>query len=66
MPIFHEQAIRAAADGKELDWLRPEHLVDWQGLGAALDHLCPEQRCDAIYADWLLQLNSPALKPDLA
>src|SRR2546423_690491 len=60
MPIFHEQAIRAAGDGKDVDWLRPEHLADWPGLAQALDRLCPEERCDAIYADWLLQLNSPA------
>ncbi|HXG49422.1 MAG TPA: hypothetical protein VNO52_17495 [Methylomirabilota bacterium] len=61
MPIFHEAAIRAAAGaGNNLNWLRPDHLADWSGLAAAFDRLTPEQRCDAIYADWLLQLNSPA------
>lgn len=61
MPIFHEQAFRAgASDGKDLSWLRLEHFADWHGLAEALDRLCPEQRCDAIYSDWLLQLNSPA------
>jgi len=34
--------------------------MDWNGLATALSHLTPEQRCDAIYLDWLLQLNSPA------
>ena len=65
MPIFHEQAIRAAADGKDLNWLQPEHLATWPGLSKALDRLCPEQRCDAIYADWLMQLNSPARQASL-
>ncbi len=61
MPIFHETAIRAAAgDGEDLSWLRPEHLAHWPGLATALERLTPEQRCDAIYADWLLQLKSPA------
>lgn len=60
MPIFYEQAIRAGANGQPIDWLRPEHLADWKGLASALDRLTPEQRCDAVYADWLLQLHSPA------
>ncbi len=32
----------------------------WEQLAKALDKLTPEQRCDAVYADWLLQLHSPA------
>jgi hypothetical protein len=60
MPIFYKQAIRAGVNGDPADWIRDEHLSDWRGLAAALDLLTPEQRCDAIYADWLLQLNSPA------
>lgn len=36
-----------------------DHFTDLQLLGKALDQLCPEQLCDAVYADWLLQLNSP-------
>lgn len=61
MPIFHETAIRAAAgDGSDLSWLRPEHLADWPGLAKVLERFTAEQSCDAIYADWLLQLNSPA------
>src|ERR1700719_2546930 len=57
MPIFHKHAMRAGADVRELDWLTPEHLADWEGLARALDRLSPEERCDAIYADWLMRLN---------
>lgn len=60
MPIFHRKALEAAVHPQSLDWLRDEHLADWNGLAAALDRLTPEQRCDAIYADWILQLNSPS------
>ena len=61
MPIiFYDQAIRAVANGRKVDWVKDEHLTDWQALASALEPLTPEQRCDAIYADWLLQLNSPA------
>jgi hypothetical protein len=60
MPIFHQHAFLAGNDGKDSRWLRPEHCANVQGLSAALDRLCPEQRCDALYADWLLQLNNPA------
>ena len=54
--IFHREAYEAAAG----------HLPDvasfetWEQLAKALDKLTPEQRCDAVYADWLLQLHSPA------
>ena len=57
MPIFHRKAIEAAVYPAAVDWLRPEHLADLVGLAKALDRLTPEQRCDAIYADWLLRLN---------
>jgi hypothetical protein len=57
MPIFYEKAIRVGVNGDSIDWLRQEHLADWNGLANALDYLTPEQRCDAIYADWLLRLN---------
>jgi hypothetical protein len=60
MPIFYEQAIRAGANGDPVNWIQDNHLSEWCGLASALDRLTPEQRCDAIYADWLLQLNSPA------
>ena len=60
MPIFYRKAIEAAIHPDRADWLTEAHLMDWNGLAAALDRLTPEQRCDAIYLDWLLQLNSPA------
>jgi hypothetical protein len=48
MPIFHEEAIRAAAgEDKRLSWLRAEHFHDSRGLARAIDYLCPGQRCDA-------------------
>ncbi|MFN3409296.1 MAG: hypothetical protein ACK45B_09910 [Limisphaerales bacterium] len=53
MPIFHKEALLAAT-GPELRGLRPEHLANWQGLAEVLDRLTPEQRGNAIYADWLL------------
>lgn len=60
MPIFYRKAIEAAIHPARADWLTETHLMDWNGLAAALSRLTPEQRCDAIYLDWLLQLNSPA------
>jgi hypothetical protein len=60
MPIFHRKAIEAAVHPNSAEWLQDKHLADWTGLAAALDRLIPEQRCDAVYADWLLQLHSPA------
>ncbi len=51
MPIFHQQAIRAATGkGEDLSWLRPDYLADWRGLAQALDRLNPEPRCDASFA----------------
>jgi hypothetical protein len=49
-----QQAICAAADGKEPSWLRPDHLADWRGLVTALGRLCPEEYCDAVSAAWWL------------
>ena len=60
MPIFYRKAIEAAIHPGRADWLTEANLMDWDGLVTALSHLTPEQRCDAIYLDWLLQLNSPA------
>jgi len=33
-------------------------LSDWDQVFRVLDGLTPEQRCDALYADWLCQLSS--------
>jgi hypothetical protein len=46
------------ADVREVDWLTPEHLADWDGLARALDRLSPAERCDAIYAAWLMRPNN--------
>lgn len=54
--IFHREAYEAAA-GYAADIASFE---TWEQLAKALDKLTPEQRCDAVYADWLLQLHSPA------
>ena len=54
--IFYPKAYEAAA-GHALD---EGAFETWEQLAKALDKLTPEQRCDAVYADWLLQLHSPA------
>jgi hypothetical protein len=54
--IFHREAYVAAA-GYAADGASFE---TWEQLAKALDKLTPEQRCDAVYGDWLLQLHSPA------
>ena len=54
--IFHREAYEAAAD-RAPDVTTFE---TWEQLVEALDKLTPEQRCDAVFADWLLQLHSPA------
>ncbi len=54
--IFHREAYETAAG-------RPPNNAafrTWEQQAKALDRLTPEQRCDAVYADWLLQLHSPA------
>jgi hypothetical protein len=57
MPIFYRKAIEAAIYPTQPDWLNDSHLADWNGLADAMNRLTPEQRCDAIYIDWLLRLN---------
>ena len=47
MPIFYRKAIEAAIHPARADWLTEAHLMDWNGLAAALGRLTPEQRCDA-------------------
>ena len=54
--IFYREAYEAAA-GRAPD---VASFKTWEELAKALDKLTPEQRCDAVYADWLLQLHSPA------
>lgn len=57
MPDFYDEAFGAPGDGDPPQWLEHEDLSNWEGVGRALDRLTPEERCDAIYADWLLRLN---------
>lgn len=54
--IFYREAYEAVA-GRAPDVAAFE---TWEQLAVALDMLTPELRCDAVYADWLLQLHSPA------
>ena len=60
MPIFYRKAYEAACGGSVPSGLTDEHFDNWSLLAKALDWLTPEQRCNAIYGDWLLQLHSPA------
>lgn len=62
MPIFYRKAIEAAIHPARADWLTEAHLMDWNGLAAALSCLTPEQRCDAIRADarWATSLKPHA------
>ena len=60
---LHKSAYLAAWGGKpgqRLDRLTDEHFDSEETLDEALGWLCDEQRCDALYGDWLLQLNSPS------
>jgi hypothetical protein len=58
MPIFHRVAFEVASGAQ----VPP--VVDFRDLlqlGEALDRFAPEQHCDALYADWLLRVNSDRL-----
>jgi hypothetical protein len=60
--IFHPKAYHAVINGdsKLAKKLKPEHFEKYELLNDALGWLTPQQRCDAIYADWLEQINSPS------
>ena len=61
--IFYREAYEAAcrqAPPRQIDELTEEHFELFPLLNEALEWLTPQQRCDAIYADWLLSLNAPA------
>jgi hypothetical protein len=69
MPIFHREAYLAACGEKEQTItakLVDDHFDLEDRLDEALAWLSDEQRCDALYGDWLLQLNSPSGPPLLA
>ena len=59
---FYESALLAAPrEGRpaEINRLCPDHFLRWDRLFQALSWLSDEQRCDAIYGDWLCQLDAP-------
>lgn len=59
MSDFYREAIAVAVDSLE-DSLVPKcHPATLEEAALILSKLNPEQRCDAIYADWLLQLHNP-------
>ena len=58
MPIFHRAAYEAACTAgqpAEFPELSDEHFETEDALDEALGWLTHEQRCDALYCDWLLQ-----------
>jgi hypothetical protein len=57
MPEFYREAIMAATYNAQQPPI--DELEDWPQVAAALEGLTPSQRCDAIYADWLLRLHQP-------
>jgi hypothetical protein len=64
MPIFHKSAYLSAcseAPPTQLTRLTDAHFdEDWAKLAEALGWLTAEQLCNAVYGDWLLQLESVA------
>jgi hypothetical protein len=60
MSVFYRQAYEAACRGVLPPGLSDEHFESWKSLNEALLWLpTDEQRSDAIYGDWLMQLNTP-------
>lgn len=60
--IFYPKAYEAACKDnppRQLRRLTPAHFEEFSLLNEALEWLTPQQRCDAIYASWLLSLNGP-------
>ncbi len=58
MPKFYPEAFVAATHGR-LTQAELGALNEWAEVAAQLDALSPKEQCDAIYADWLLQLHQP-------
>lgn len=60
MSVFYRKAYEAACRGNIPGELTDQHFESWERLDEALKWLpTDEQRCDAIYGDWLMQLNNP-------
>jgi len=62
MPVFYREAIVAATivEGPPIDPATIPNLADWPQVADVLNRLTSPQKCHAIYADWLLQIHSPA------
>lgn len=56
---FHREAIAIALGTKDHPLVPEHHPANFGEVAHILAELNPEQRCDAIYADWLLQLHNP-------
>lgn len=60
MSVFYPKAYEAACRGTIPKQLTYHHFESWSRLDEALRWLpTDEQRCDAIYGDWLIQLSNP-------
>ena len=62
MPVFYREAIVAATivEGPPIDPATIPNLADWPQVADVLNRLTSSQKCHAVYADWLLQIHSPA------
>lgn len=62
MQVFYRKAIVAATivEGPPIDPATIPNLADWPQVADVLNRLTSSQKCHAIYADWLLQIHSPA------
>ena len=60
MSVFYRKAYEAACRGAVPAELKDEHFETWKLVDEALRWLpTDEQRSDAIYGDWLMQMNQP-------
>jgi len=56
---FYREAIAIALGTEDHELVPEQHPASFGEVAEILRELNPEQRCDAIYADWLLQLHHP-------
>ena len=60
MQVFYRKAFEAACRGNIPGNLKDAHFESWQALEEALLWLpSDEQRCDAVYGNWLMRLVNP-------
>jgi len=55
-----EEAAFVAVAGRLPEGFSATDFYDWNKVSGALASLSHEQRCDVVYADWLICLNSAA------